>query len=66
LKRIGGIYEKTADWASFAVADGRVVTGQNPASSTAAELLAALKAAQPLRARRLVGNNSYDDTKPNG
>lgn len=36
LKRLGGIYEKAPDWASFAVVDGRVVTGQNPASSTAA------------------------------
>jgi putative intracellular protease/amidase len=50
LKRIGGIYEKAADWATFAVVDGRVVTGQNPASSTTAanalmELLAVRKAA---------------------
>lgn len=50
LKRAGGIYEKAADWAPFAVVDGRVVTGQNPASSTAAatalmQLLAARKAA---------------------
>jgi putative intracellular protease/amidase len=36
LKRIGGLYEKAADWESFAVIDGRLVTGQNPASSTAA------------------------------
>jgi putative intracellular protease/amidase len=36
LKRIGGLYEKAADWESFAIADGRLVTGQNPASSTAA------------------------------
>jgi putative intracellular protease/amidase len=36
LKRIGGVYEKAADWAPFAIVDGRVVTGQNPASSTAA------------------------------
>ena len=36
LKRIGGLYEKTADWAPFAIVDGRVVTGQNPASSTSA------------------------------
>jgi putative intracellular protease/amidase len=35
LKRVGGLYEKAADWASFAVTDGRIVTGQNPASSTA-------------------------------
>jgi putative intracellular protease/amidase len=50
LKRIGGLYEKAADWAPFAIVDGRVVTGQNPASSTAAakalmEVLAARKAA---------------------
>ena len=35
LKRLGGLYEKAADWASFAVTDGRLVTGQNPASSRA-------------------------------
>jgi len=36
LKRVGGRYEKVADWQSFAIVDGRLVTGQNPASSTAA------------------------------
>ncbi len=36
LKRIGALYEKAPDWESFAVVDGRIVTGQNPASSTAA------------------------------
>jgi putative intracellular protease/amidase len=36
LKRLGGLYEKAADWESFAVVDGRLITGQNPASSTAA------------------------------
>jgi putative intracellular protease/amidase len=35
LKRLGGLYEKAADWASFVVTDGRLVTGQNPASSKA-------------------------------
>ena len=35
LKRLGGRYEKAADWASFVVTDGRLVTGQNPASSKA-------------------------------
>jgi putative intracellular protease/amidase len=50
LKRLGGLYEKPADWESFAIVDGRLVTGQNPASSTAAakvllELLVAGKAA---------------------
>jgi putative intracellular protease/amidase len=36
LKRIGGLYEKAPDWESLAIVDGRLVTGQNPASSTAA------------------------------
>lgn len=36
LKRLGGRYEKAADWQSFVVVDGRLITGQNPASSTAA------------------------------
>jgi putative intracellular protease/amidase len=36
LKRIGGQYEKAPDWESLAIVDGRLVTGQNPASSTAA------------------------------
>jgi putative intracellular protease/amidase len=36
LKRLGGHYEKAPDWESFAIVDGRLVTGQNPASSTAA------------------------------
>jgi putative intracellular protease/amidase len=35
LKRLGGLYEKAPDWQSFLVVDGRLVTGQNPASSTA-------------------------------
>lgn len=36
LKALGGHYEKAADWESFAIVDGRLITGQNPASSTAA------------------------------
>jgi putative intracellular protease/amidase len=35
LKRLGGLYEKVPDWQSFAITDGRLITGQNPASSTA-------------------------------
>ena len=39
----GGQYEKGADWASFVVTDGKLVTGQNPASSEdAAQKLLAL------------------------
>ena len=33
LKANGGKYEKGADWSSFVVTDGKLVTGQNPASS---------------------------------
>lgn len=36
LKKLGGLYEKAADWESFAITDGLLITGQNPASSTAA------------------------------
>jgi putative intracellular protease/amidase len=45
LVRLGGRYEKAADWQSFAIVDGRLVTGQNPASSDAAakELLKLLR-----------------------
>ncbi len=34
LMRLGAIFEKKADWQPFAVTDGRLITGQNPASST--------------------------------
>ena len=33
LKTNGGTYKKCDDWASFVVTDGKLVTGQNPASS---------------------------------
>jgi putative intracellular protease/amidase/catechol 2,3-dioxygenase-like lactoylglutathione lyase family enzyme len=36
LLRLGAIYEKKANWQPFSVTDGRLVTGQNPASSTSA------------------------------
>lgn len=44
LKANGGDYHKGDDWASFVVTDGKLVTGQNPASSeeAAKQLLALL------------------------
>ena len=44
LKSNGGDYQKGDDWASFVVTDGKLVTGQNPASSEEAahKLLALL------------------------
>ncbi|EJK99434.1 ThiJ/PfpI family protein [Pseudomonas fluorescens Q2-87] len=38
----GGMYSKGADWSSYVVSDGLLITGQNPGSSTeAAQLLIA-------------------------
>ncbi|MDB5421238.1 MAG: dimethylallyltransferase, partial [Brevundimonas sp.] len=46
LKANGGRYAKGADWASFVQVDGKLITGQNPASSreAAEALLSVLKA----------------------
>jgi putative intracellular protease/amidase len=46
LAELGGRYEHAGKWQSFAVRDGQLVTGQNPASSraTAQETLAAIAA----------------------
>jgi putative intracellular protease/amidase len=45
LKARGGIYSRGADWGSYVVQDGRLITGQNPGSSEAAAraLMDALK-----------------------
>jgi putative intracellular protease/amidase len=47
LKANGGRYSKGDDWQSYAVTDGHLITGQNPASSvaTAEALLAYMKQA---------------------
>ena len=36
LKAKGGVYSKGADWASYVVTDGLLITGQNPGSSESA------------------------------
>lgn len=48
LKSKGGIYEKGGDWQPFAVVDGQLITGQNPASATlvAEKLITALEVGQ--------------------
>jgi putative intracellular protease/amidase len=45
LKERGGLYSKAADWVPYVQVDGRLVTGQNPASSgpAAEELLKLLR-----------------------
>jgi putative intracellular protease/amidase/catechol 2,3-dioxygenase-like lactoylglutathione lyase family enzyme len=48
LLRLGAIFEKKADWQPFVITDGRLITGQNPASSTSAaqELLKLMTASE--------------------
>jgi putative intracellular protease/amidase len=36
LLRLGAVFEKVKNWEPFAITDGRLITGQNPASSTVA------------------------------
>jgi len=51
LKRFGAIFEKVPNWQSFSIVDGRLITGQNPASSTgAAEALLTWFAQRPAHA----------------
>jgi putative intracellular protease/amidase len=50
LLRLGAIFEKMANWQPFSITDGRLITGENPASSTSAaqallEVMEANKAA---------------------
>ena len=33
LSENGGIYSKKEDWTAYAIQDGNLITGQNPASS---------------------------------
>lgn len=52
LKRLGGMFEKKPNWESFAITDGHLITGQNPASSTAGaqallKLLAEMQSREP-------------------
>lgn len=53
LLRLGAIFEKKANWQPFSIIDGRLITGQNPASSTSA--------AQALL-RVMAGSDSPTDT----
>jgi putative intracellular protease/amidase len=47
LKSLGANFEKVPDWQPFSIVDGRLITGQNPASSTsAAEALVNLLTAE--------------------
>ena len=51
LLRLGAIFEKKANWQPFSITDGRLITGQNPASSTGtAQALMRVVAAAPVAA----------------
>jgi putative intracellular protease/amidase len=49
LKRLGATFEKVPNWQPFSIVDGRLITGQNPASSTSAAqaLMGVLPAGKP-------------------
>jgi len=49
LVKNGGVYSKGADWKPYVVTDGKLITGQNPASSAAAAhaVLSQLKSGSP-------------------
>lgn len=56
LMRLEAIFEKEADWQSLSVVDGRLITGQNPASST----IAAQNVVNALSPRKDAGIGSLD------
>jgi putative intracellular protease/amidase len=56
LKRLGARFEKVPNWRPFSIVDGRLVTGQNPASST--------RAAQDLMQLLGVGSSIHDTAQP--
>jgi len=54
MLKLGAIFSKKANWASYVVSDGLLITGQNPHSSgpAAMTLMAAVKQrAEPVPAR---------------
>ena len=64
LLRLGAIYEKVANWQPLSVTDGRLITGQNPASSVpAAQALLKLMTAaesEPSIESVHIGQKSYE------
>jgi len=54
LRELGGKYEQGPNWAPFVVRDGRLISGQNPASSAAVadEVIAALREGSNLHATK--------------
>ncbi len=47
LRRLGGIYQHGPDWSDFSVADGNLISGQNPASSASCAERVLARLAEP-------------------
>jgi len=62
LLRLGAIFEKKANWQPFSITDGRLITGQNPASSTSAAqaLLKLMNGSQAPTANVHIEHKSYE------
>lgn len=64
LLRLGAVFEKVANWRPFSIVDGRLVTGQNPASSTSAAqaLLKLMSVSEPESSINSIqiGQKSYE------
>jgi len=63
LTRLGASFEKPPNWQPFSIVDGRLITGQNPASSTvAAENLVNLLVAE--KAPRCLLQSTPSSSRP--
>jgi putative intracellular protease/amidase/predicted enzyme related to lactoylglutathione lyase len=62
LLRLGATFEKLANWQPFSIVDGRLVTGQNPASSTSAAqaLLKVMSGSEPSTNSVQIEQKSYE------
>ncbi len=60
LMRLGAIFEKKANWQPFSITDGRLITGQNPASSTSAAQALLKLMAESSTSSVQIGEKSYE------
>jgi putative intracellular protease/amidase/catechol 2,3-dioxygenase-like lactoylglutathione lyase family enzyme len=61
MMRLGAIFEKKMDWQSLVVTDGRLITGQNPASSTStAQTLLNALGLEPSNSSVQIEQKSYE------
>src|SRR5580700_994082 len=65
LLRLGAVFAKLKDWDAFAITDGRLITGQNPASSTSAAKALLELLAKPAASWTSVELSQAAECKPN-